>query len=834
MMTSIAISRPPLSRPVGIMALLLFVASSLTTLSQSSSSSRAIYLESSLASQYLVTGEQTYLKISIRNARQGSRPAAPVIANTAVNFVRNMVEMDSRRGFTQSFVYRLRPAKPGIYQVPAVKATSGGRQYTSQALSFEVRDPDELIRIPSGVAGQDVLAAWFPAKSTLYVGEQCPVTLKIYVPRALNPTSWGMPEPEKNNCLAWRFNPPSRDSLGEVIIDNKSYISAPFQTTMSGISAGTATFGPTSLNIVSRQRRMDPRRGIVISDKSLSLELPAIDFRILPLPPGAPDGFKGAVGRFSLRAESKNATIKDTDAAEVLIRIEGEGNLENIEAPQPGGPGWKVIDSSKVERGGERRHIRGAVTFRQILRPEPSATLPTTIPPYELSFFNPDNQSYYTLSTAAIPISVQRTLTAPPQGPTQTTSPPDPETQTPEQMSDILGFIKHSQPVTSTEADKLTSYLRHYWQLIPALLCLVLIAIPLSHRIKAYRQSNSGNRDRKQALKAITEATDTKTFYRRAGRFIEQWLNPDEELKQILAERDEHCFSADQKENTGISAERRQQITDLIKRHAKLCLILMLACLSICQLRAASDGSDKAEPATSRPADASQAGNKVLAALEQGQYQTAIELYEEQYPDPARTPADILYNIGNCHYHLEQAGPAALAWRRALARQPDHQQARKNLRFIELKKGAIVPEIKPWQEKLTSFPQSLYQTLYQASLWLLLIIIFVLRVIKPAYKTPLIVIALLMPFTALLGVLGSYFYPDSDFRSPFDQQAVCLEQTSLYSQAHREAQTTMTLSSCSLVTINSTRDSWLHITTADEQSGWVESKSVARVIPADQ
>jgi hypothetical protein len=222
------------------MALLLFVASSLTTLSQSSSSSRAIYLESSLASQYLVTGEQTYLKISIRNARQGSRPAAPVIANTAVNFVRNMVEMDSRRGFTQSFVYRLRPAKPGIYQVPAVTATSGGRQYTSQALSFEVRDPDELIRIPSGVAGQDVLAAWFPAKSTLYVGEQCPVTLKIYVPRTLNPTSWGMPEPEKNNCLAWRFNPPSRDSLGEVIIDNTSYITAPFQTTLSGISAGSS------------------------------------------------------------------------------------------------------------------------------------------------------------------------------------------------------------------------------------------------------------------------------------------------------------------------------------------------------------------------------------------------------------------------------------------------------------------------------------------------------------------------------------------------------------------------------------------------------------------
>ncbi|MGB1937531.1 MAG: hypothetical protein ACPHVK_08565, partial [Akkermansiaceae bacterium] len=54
-------------------------------------SSSTVYIKSELASPYLVTGESTYLKVSIQNVRQAPRPAAPVIPNTAVNFARNMV-----------------------------------------------------------------------------------------------------------------------------------------------------------------------------------------------------------------------------------------------------------------------------------------------------------------------------------------------------------------------------------------------------------------------------------------------------------------------------------------------------------------------------------------------------------------------------------------------------------------------------------------------------------------------------------------------------------------------------------------------------------------------
>lgn len=828
-------------------------ASALISQGQQQEPAAAIYAQSELTSKHLITGEQTYLKISIQNASQGFRPSAPQIPNTAVNFASNRVEIDSRRRITRSFVYRIRPAKPGIYTVPPVSATGRAGQYSGQALSFEVRDPNELSKVPSGIAGQDILIGWFPEKTKLYAGEQCPLTLKIYVPTQLRPTSWGLPESTKDNCLAWRFSAPTRDNLGEVFINEASYISAPFKTTLSGISPGKATFGPTRLSIVSRTRTIDPRRGIRISDVPLSITLPAIDFDILPLPLGAPAGFKGAIGKFNIAAESKKASIKDTDTVEVILQVQGEGNLENIQAPQLTGKGWKIIDSSKITRGGERRLAQGAVTFRQILRPESSASsassaasskLPSTIPPYSLSFFNPDNQSYYTLTTAPIPISVTRTLDVSQIAENAASNPIQSAAQRPEDMRDILGFIQHATSPGPQGAgsmpNKLRQLLRSYWQLIPALICLIILSIPIRKKIKAYQQNPSSKHQQKKALKDIASASDTETFYRRAGHFIEQWLTPDDELNHILTERDEQCFSSDgqQQDLKQISAQRRQEITESLKRHAKRSMILLLACIScittitVSPAKAAQGAlQDDTGPLPSGTQLSTQSAAQT--ALDQGHYQKAINLYLEDYPSSSQTPADVLYNIGNCHYLVKQPGLAALAWRRALVQQSDHLQARKNLRYIELKEGASSPEIEHWQQQLTTLPLNLYQNLYRASLWILLIAMLLLRLFRPQRATALLILIFLMPITAILTAMSCYFYPDTEVHTPYTQQAVCLTKTSLYPEAQRQIQPIMTLAPTSLVTVNSSRGSWLYVTTTDDQSGWVTDRSISPVVQGD-
>ncbi len=859
----------------------------LIALGQNKQSPTPIYVQAELSSKHLIIGEQTSLKISIQNSKQGFRPSAPEIPNTAVNFSGNRVEIDSQRRITRSFIYRIRPAKAGTYTVPPISFNGSRSQYSGKPLSFEVRDSDELIKISSGITGQDIRVGWFPEKTKLYAGEQCPLTLKIYVPTKLRPSSWGLPEAEKNNCLAWRFSGPTRNDLGEVVINNTAYISAPFKTTLSGISAGNASFGPTRMSIVSRQRSIDPRRGIRISDIPYKFTLPAIDFNIMPLPAGAPAGFKGAIGQFNIGVECKKASIKDTDTLEVLLRIQGEGNLENIQAPELNGTGWKVIDTSKVTRGGERRRSQGAVTFRQILRPEASGAdgkLPSSIPAYSMSVFNPNNDSYYTLNTTPIPINITRTLDSSLSSDSKIIAPVDPASLRPEQMKDILSFITHTATPTQGDAGSFTSQLlqqqpmhmlRSYWQLFPALICLTLFAIPLLRKIKSARQQPCAKAGQKQALKDIARAEDRATFYRRAGRFIEQRLTIDDELKTILTERDQLCFSLkdDSQDQEPISPQRKQEITDILKRHAKqsisllIAFIIGLALTPSNQLQAAQNASNgngslpssvSANYSTEHSSPTSSIGTidtlcmEALNAINQGQYQKAIDLYQQAFPTIGqaldqtlnKTPADVLYNVGNCHYQLGQLGQAALAWRRALARQSDHLQARKNLRYLELKEGASSPVIEHWQQKLSTLPLSLYQNLYRASLWILLILILSLRLIKaqgkalqpnprptpqPIFQPILITLLFLMPTTAIIGASACYFYPDTEVHTPFDQQAVCLTKTPMYPEAHRDAQASMSLPTCSLLTVNSTRDSWLHISTTEGQSGWVKANSVARV-----
>ena len=89
-----------------------------------------------LSSRNLIPGEQTQLIIRLQNARPDSRPAVPIIPNTAVNFVRTVTQLGNRQRLTQIFVYRLTPTKPGKYTVPPVSLSSGGRQYAGQPLSF--------------------------------------------------------------------------------------------------------------------------------------------------------------------------------------------------------------------------------------------------------------------------------------------------------------------------------------------------------------------------------------------------------------------------------------------------------------------------------------------------------------------------------------------------------------------------------------------------------------------------------------------------------------------------------------------------------------------------
>ena len=137
-----------------------------------------------------------------------------------------------------------------------------------------------------------------------------------------------------------------------------------------------------------------------------NLESAPVALDALPLPPGAPDGFTGAVGMFEIAAEVDETTVEVNEPARVAVRISGVGNIGAL--PEPAWPelrDWRLIESpSRVEMRIADSRLTGIRTYDLALGPERAGQL--TIPAVEYAYFDPELERYVRTATSPIVISV--------------------------------------------------------------------------------------------------------------------------------------------------------------------------------------------------------------------------------------------------------------------------------------------------------------------------------------------------------------------------------------------------------------------------------------------
>jgi len=128
---------------------------------------------------------------------------------------------------------------------------------------------------------------------------------------------------------------------------------------------------------------------------------------VLPLPDaGRPADFSGAVGRFTLHAALDPSPPAGANGVRVVLRIEGEGNLEAFDTPSLAGlVGFHVLGALD-DRG------RPARTIRYDLAPTRGGL--TAVPAIALSTFDPGPPAgYRTVTAAAIPLATRPEPAAP-------------------------------------------------------------------------------------------------------------------------------------------------------------------------------------------------------------------------------------------------------------------------------------------------------------------------------------------------------------------------------------------------------------------------------------
>lgn len=134
---------------------------------------------------------------------------------------------------------------------------------------------------------------------------------------------------------------------------------------------------------------------------------PKIVLKVLPLP-AKPDGFSGAVGKFTVSSTISSNEVDANDAVTIRLKVNGTGNMKLIEAPAIGFPkdfetyDAKVTDKFKLTTAG----LTGTKEFEYVVVPRNPGKF--NIPATKFIYFDTATRKYATVETEAYELKVNK------------------------------------------------------------------------------------------------------------------------------------------------------------------------------------------------------------------------------------------------------------------------------------------------------------------------------------------------------------------------------------------------------------------------------------------
>ena len=679
-----------------------------------------------------------------------------------------------------------------------------GTKILTEKLDFVIFNPDELEWSEVQAGGKTIryASSFRILKNKPFENETTTTEIKLFVPEEMIIEDWGIPDFERDGVAAWRFQPsPMRSRINLL---GMRYVSVAYPSTITPTRSGKIGIGPAKIRLMTREMVMDPFPRQVSTE--VYLQVPKLEIQSMPLPEGAPEGFENAVGSFRLSASTTATEVQEGDPISVDLIVSGSGNLDTLRPPKLENPtGWKIYGTTTEQRGDERRQLSGNVVFHQSIRP---LEMKSEIPPFRLVYFDPKDETYKTITTESIALQMRPNTTLG-ANPAAVEALPVPF----ERMTNILAVLRPAQ-LTLPAASALPTWLGHA---AGALLALVLISKALWMRCAPRLRKDPARDARIRELRKIekTPPADDTEFLKSAGAFIEHHLGgiPPAEIQTILAERDALCFLSGNPKAV-LDPKRRNQILKLLRQ----------AALAFAFIAALGFGP---------PARAKNTATQALESYESAKYDDAVKLWLGA-GNYEQLSADTLYNIGNACYRLGSPGYAALYYRRALARDSGHQEARQNLRFIERKHGAIVVQRPEYQYALTRLPLSAWQATCWSGLWLCGLALLVFPATRPGARLRVAAVGALVlgPLLVSVGALGWRYFPNDAEFAPLARQAVIIaEKTALHTDAARTAPEVIDAPPGSLCEIITTSGRWAYVAFATKTRGWVPVEAIEKVIP---
>jgi len=273
-----------------------------------------------------------------------------LLAGPTTSTMNRMEYINGRRTQSRSvsYTYILEAGEPGKYTIGEASIVSDNVTYKTKPATIEVirgtTTPDrplqqERITSETNITDKDVFLRLAVNKRRVVKGEPLTATLKLYT-RVNVAGAEDIRFPTFNGFWSQEVYAPQqiewqRENVdGEIfqVATLRSYVLLPQQT-------GDIRIDPSEIVCVIQVR--NTRKGQSLLDEFFDsyqtvrkrVIAPPVTVRVNDWPAGAPASFKGAVGKFTIKANLGKDSVSAHDALSLYITVTGEGNINLLEAP---------------------------------------------------------------------------------------------------------------------------------------------------------------------------------------------------------------------------------------------------------------------------------------------------------------------------------------------------------------------------------------------------------------------------------------------------------------------------------------------------------------------
>ncbi len=312
-----------------------------------------------------------------------------------VNRVRQMV-----------YEYGLQASQPGTYTIGPYTINADGRNHTIGPVTLKVVPP----RIHERT---DIAFVTLETSSPkVFVQQPVELTLTFFSEHPVDEITLSDFNTEGLQLGEWR-NVPTRDQ----VVNGKRYQVRRYQSTAVPMTSATFDLSPTfRLDVLVSSDQLDRNAfGMMFrrqERKTLRLQAPLVRLEVqAPPAAGRPEGYQGAVGRFTLQASAGPTDVAAGDPVTVRVQLSGRGGLRNVLPPSyPENRDLKTYDARLVEEEVNADGTAGRKTLEQVVIPRHAGV--TELPALRLSFFDPEKGRYETLVQGPFPLRVQPSANA--------------------------------------------------------------------------------------------------------------------------------------------------------------------------------------------------------------------------------------------------------------------------------------------------------------------------------------------------------------------------------------------------------------------------------------